>query len=149
MNLQFQSGRDQARISKFRTFIVATAIAVMVTSCGSTKVMTADKTVVYRDTIYNVSNVAVFKRKVEAETSGGEKIDLGGVEKSGFNALVDANGEMMVRQSFMLDDQELLYQARRIDSWSDYNRMSKQFDNAGKDIQNFLAHKKKTQLKLK
>lgn len=132
------------------TWLLAVSIALVVTACGGTKVMTASKTVVYRDAIYNVSDVQVFTRKTEGVVSEDQLIDLEGTEKSAFNQLLEQHdGELFVRQAFMLDQQELVYQARSVDSWSDFSRMTKQFDNAAKDMTKFLADGKKTQLKLK
>jgi hypothetical protein len=51
--------------------------------------------------------------------------------------------------SFGMDDQEMLYRSKTIDSWSDYNRMHKDFQSAGKKIASLLGDKKKRQLKLK
>ncbi len=138
------------RLKTVLNCIILILVALTIASCGSTKVYTADKTVVYRDSIYNVSNVQVLKRKSEGVISDDQTIDLSGTEKRGFNDLLDQNGgEIFVRQAFMLDDQELVYQAQRVDSWSDYNRMVKKFEGAAKDMQKFLADAKKTQLKLK
>lgn len=130
--------------------VLAVFVAFTLASCGSTKVYTADKTVVYRESIYNVSNVQVLTRKSEGVISDDQVIDLSGTEKRGFNDLLDQHGgEIFVRQAFMLDDQELVYQAQKVGSWSDFSRMNKKFEGAAKDMQKFLADAKKTQLKLK
>ena len=136
--------------STARSMALAVFITLAVTACGGTQVVTAEKTVVYREAIYNVSGVQLFTRKTQGVISQDEVIDLAGTEKSAFNSLLEKHdGELFVRQVFMLDDQELVYQARSVDSWSDYNRMAKQFDNAAEDMTKFLADGKKTQLKLK
>lgn len=133
-----------------RTMLTAVLFALVVTACGGTKVMTASKTVVYRDAIYNVADVQVFTRKTEGVISQDQVIDLDGTEKSAFNQLLEQHdGELFVRQVFLLDQEELVYQARQVDSWSDFNRMTNQFDSAAKDMTKFLADGKKTQLKLK
>lgn len=130
--------------------LLAIVVAATVAACGSTKVYTADKTVVYRDAIYNVANVSVFTRKSEAVISEDNMINLSNTDKSGFSDLLDQHdGEVFVRQTFMMDDDAMVYQAQNVDSWSDYNRMNKKFEGAAEDIQKFLADKKKTQLKLK
>jgi len=133
-----------------RILILALITSLLVASCGSTKVYTADKTVVYRDAIYNVSNVSVFTRKAEVVISDDNMINLSNTDKSGFNDLLDQHdGEVFVRQTFLMDDEAMVYQALNVDSWSDYNRMNKKFEGAAEDLQKFLADKKKTQLKLK
>jgi len=54
-----------------------------------------------------------------------------------------------VRQSFELDGQEVLYQAKSMKKWSEYSKLQKNFEKAGKQITSLLADKKKTQLKLR
>ena len=56
---------------------------------------------------------------------------------------------MYVRMAFDFDGKEMLYRASSVDSWSDYSKMKKSFDNAGKQITSLMANKKKMQLKLK
>jgi len=125
------------------------AACLTLTACGSTKVYTADKTLVYGGSIYNVSNVKVFSHKSDGDVGNGQVVDLKGMDKSKFNALLKEHPKIQVTQAFMLDDQELVYQKQQVDSWSQYNKMSRNFQDAGKDITKFLADKKKTQLKLK
>jgi hypothetical protein len=124
-------------------------LAASLTACGSTKVYTADKTVVYRDAIYNVSHVKVFKPTNEAVLADKSTVELRGMDKKGFNALLDKEKSVFVRQAFMLDQDELVYQATNVDSWNDFNKMNKRFNSASSDLTKFLADKKKTQLKLK
>ena len=115
----------------------------------STKVYTADKTVVYNGTVYNVSNVKVFTPRTDGVISPTETISLGNMDKKQFNALLKEHNPIMVRQVIALDDQELVYQAGNVDSWSDFDRMRKKFNSANKKLTSFLGDKKATQLKLK
>jgi hypothetical protein len=124
-------------------------IAASLVGCGSTKVYTADKTVVYKDSVYNVSNVKVFTVKNEAVLADKSTVDLKGMDKKGFNTLLDKEKSVFVSQGFMLDQDELVYQAGNVDSWSDLNKMNKRFSSAHNDLTKFLGDKKKTQLKLK
>jgi hypothetical protein len=124
-------------------------IAASLVGCGSTKVYTADKTVVYKDSVYNVSNVKIFTVKNEAVLADKSTVDLKGMDKKGFNALLDKEKPVFVSQGFMLDQDELVYQASNVKSWSDLNKMNKRFSSAHKDLTKFLGDKKKTQLKLK
>lgn len=124
-------------------------IAASLVGCGSTKVYTADKTMVYKDSVYNVSNVKVFTVKNEAVLADKSTVDLKGMDKKGFNALLDKEQSVFVSQGFMLDQDELVYQATNVDSWSDLNKMNNRFSSAHKDLTKFLGDKKKTQLKLK
>lgn len=124
-------------------------LAASLTACGSTKVYTADKTMVYKDAIYNVSNVRIFKPTNQAILADKSTVELRGMDKREFNALLDKEKSVFVRQGFMLDQDELVYQATNVDSWSDFNKMNKRFNSANSDLTKFLADKKKTQLKLK
>jgi hypothetical protein len=130
-------------------FALILIAAASLTACGSTKVYTADKTIVYQNAIYNVSNVKVFKPTSEGDVGQGQTVDLIGMDKSKFNALLKAHPSIQVTQAFMLDDQEMVYQKGTVKSWSDLNKMNNRFKDAGQDITKFLADKKKTQLKLK
>ena len=104
---------------------------------------------VYRGSVYNVSNVVVFTTRNEAVSADKQVTDLRGFDKKQFNQLLDQEQSVFVRQVFMLDDREVVYQAQDVDSWSDFNKMNKRFESAAKDFTKFLADKKKTQLKLK
>lgn len=125
-------------------------LAVGLSGCGSTKVYTADKTVVYKDNVYNVSNVKIFSPSNEAVLADKSTVNLKGMEKKAFEKLLaDNSNSVFVRQSFMLDDDEMAYQAGTVAKWSDFDKMNKRFSSAQKDLTKFLADKKKTQLKLK
>jgi len=142
---------DSKLVNPFKWIAVTALCACMLSlaGCGSTKVYTADKTIVYKDSIYNVSNVKVFTTKVEAVISDTETVSLKNADKKKIQELLEQNDPLFVRQVVNLDDQELVYQARNVKSWSDYNKMNKQFSNATNNLTKFLADKKKTQLKLK
>jgi hypothetical protein len=62
---------------------------------------------------------------------------------------VDNNHSVSIRQSIMLDSDEMVYQAGTVSEWSDFDKMNKRFSSAQKDLTKFLGDKKKTQLKLK
>lgn len=128
------------------------AMLVVVASlvgCGGTKVYTADKTIVYRDIVYNVSNVRIFAPKSEAVLADGATVNLKDMDREGFEQLLaDNNSPVFVRQSFMLDSDEMVYQATTVTGWKDFNSMNKRFSKALKKLTKFLADKKKTQLKL-
>jgi hypothetical protein len=124
-------------------------LAAMLTACGSTKVYTADKTVVYKGTVFNVSNVKMFSPKNEAVLADKSTVDLKSMDKKSFNALLDKEKPVFVRQGFMLDSDEMIYQATNVSSWSDLDKMNKRFVSAQNSLTKFLADKKKTQLKLK
>lgn len=149
LNLRTTLKSSRPHAGLVRVILLALTVTLLAVSCGSTKVVTANKTMVYRDAIYNVSSVDVFKRSTEATGADGASVNLDDISKGAFRTLVDEHGKLSVRQVFQLDDVEVVYQAMQVDSWSDYSRMNKRFDNAAEDLQKFLADKKKTQLKLK
>ena len=121
----------------------------MTAACGSTKVYTADKTVVYRDSIYNLSNVQRLTARRVARVSDGRDVDLGNKDKNQLTAFFKDNPDALVTMSVEMDTQEMVYLRTRVDSYSEYARLDKRFENALKDLSKFMADKKKTQLKLK
>ncbi len=135
--------------SQWLMSVALVLIAASLVGCGSTKVYTADKTVVYKDSVYNVSNVKVFTVKNEAVLADKSAVSLKGMDKKGFTALLDKEKQVFVRQGFQLDSDELLYQAANVDSWSAYSKMTSRLESAQKNLTKFLGDKKKTQLKLK
>jgi len=137
-------------IGKWSAALLLSAVILGMGGCfHSTKVYTIDKTVVYRDQIFNVSNIKVFSADTQAVVSATETIPLKGMDKKQFNNLLQKHNPLMVRQSFQIDDKVMVYQAQNVTSWSAYEKMNKQFQSAGSRLTKFLADKKATQLKLK
>jgi hypothetical protein len=122
---------------------------VLLSGCGGTKVYNNDKTIVYRDSIYNVSKVRQINTSISGKLSDDSMINLKGADKKKVESLIKENNSVYVRMAFNLDDQEMLYRAKSVDRWSDYSRMQKDFEKAGKQITSLLGDKKKMQLKLK
>jgi len=129
--------------------LLAASLGVCLTACGSTKVYTADKTIVYRDSVYNVSNVRIFTRKSSGLLLDQSVVDLMHVEEDGFEALLLQSPTIFVRQLYLLDEDEMLYQEMLVSSWDEFKSMNKRFKSASKKLNKFLADSKKTQLKLK
>lgn len=134
---------------KWLTALTLFASLLAIAGCGSTKVINSQKTLAYRGSIYNVTNVLVFSSRTEAVISESETINLAGINKSDFTKSSETHNGLFVRQLLTLDQQEVIYQAKKIDSWSDYNKMNKQFTSAVQSLQKFLANPKQTQLALK
>jgi len=134
-----------------RTLVLAGSILTMlfISGCGSTKVYNNDKTIVYRDSIYNVSTVRTIGTNISGKLSDDSIISLKGANKKKVQSLIEENGAVYVRMSFMLDDEEMLYRAKSVERYSDYSRMQKDFEKAGKQITSLLGDKKKMQLKLR
>ncbi|HKX54875.1 MAG TPA: hypothetical protein VJN01_02185 [Xanthomonadales bacterium] len=129
--------------------VVMVLLALHLSGCGSTKVYTADKTVVYQQSVYNLANVKVITRKSTAVMADQSVIDLANMDEEGFLPLLAISPSIAVRQVFLLDDIELVYQHASVASWKEFKKLDKRFQSASKDLNKFLANSKKTQLKLK
>ena len=117
--------------------------------CGSTKVYTADKTLVYKNSLYNLSNVQRLGSRVEGTLPNGDKVNLERMDKKGINKLLDEHSSIVVTTYIEMDDKDMVYQNSRVKSYSDFSNMTKRLDKAMGNIQNFMKNKKSTQLKLK
>jgi len=140
----FPAARNWIMLLTLGVFVLTLAGCV-----SKTKVYNIQKTVVYNGAMYNVGNIKVFKPSTVAVISPTETIPLDNMDKKSFNSLLDQHNPVMVRQVITMDDQEMVYQSKNIDSWSDFKKMNDQFESAQKKISKFLANKKSTQLKLK
>jgi hypothetical protein len=129
--------------------LLGAGMLVQISCMHSTKVYNTDKTIVYRDSIYNVSNVKVFTARTDGVVSNTQTIPLKGMDKKQFNEILKEHNPILVRQAILVDDTEIVYQAKNVDSWSQFNKMNNQFTKSAKSVQKFLADKKATQLKLK
>ena len=134
-----------------RTLVLALSIMTMIllVGCGGTKVYNNDKTVIYNGAMYNLSTVKQISSNTSGKLSDSNTVDLKGVTKKQFEAYLDEYDKVYVRMAFELDDQEMLYRASSVDRWSDFQKMQKSFEKAGKQITSLLADKKKMQLKLR
>ena len=130
------------------TVALAICLALMA-ACGSTKVYTADKTVIYRDSIYNISNVQRITSKKLAVTPGGQEVNLANMDTKALKAFFKENPGSTVSLYMEMDEQQLTYARTKVDSYNDYSRLSSRYDKALKDLTRFMGDKKKTQLKLK
>jgi hypothetical protein len=122
--------------------------AALIAGCGSTKVYTPDKTVVYKDAIYNVSDVKRLSTRLETVPASGDPVDLRGYDKKRFEALVKETGPAVVRSVIVLDDAEIVYQQSTLAKWGDFNRMQDALSDVQKELTKFMGDGKKTQLKL-
>ena len=129
-------------------FMLALSVALL-TACGGTKVYNTGKTLVYKGTIYNLNNVSVISTLVESQLSSGEVTNLKGIDKRGFESLLKEHSSLFVRTIVVLDEQQMIYEARRIDRYSEFSKMTKKFEKASNNIRKFMANKKSRQLQLK
>jgi len=135
-----------------RTLVLATSVLAMLLLAGcisSSKVYNNDKNVVYRGTMYNMANVKQIKSTITGKTESDEEINLTNADRKAVEALLDKESSVYVRMAFQFDDQEMLYRAGDVEKWSQYSKMKKSFESAGKEISSLMANKKKIQLKLK
>jgi hypothetical protein len=130
------------------TILLAICMAALI-GCGSTKVYTADKTVVYRDSIYNMSTVKKIGAREEARTPGGEVVSLKNKDKNELKDFFKENPGSMVSLIIDLDEQEMVYLRMEVDSYSEYSRLHSRYESALKELTKFMGDKKKNQLQLK
>jgi hypothetical protein len=125
------------------------SLPAFLTGCGGTKVYQTNKTVVYRGTIYNITDVKQINSIVEGTLANGETINLKGVERKRFESLVDEHGSIRVRMVFDFDEQDLVYRSAPVDSWKDFSRMQRSFESAANKIAKLMEDRKDTQVELK
>jgi hypothetical protein len=153
LNRQFhQQGRFSMSLHFPRAatlrFTLSVLTAFLLVACGSTKVITADKSLAYRDSIYSLANVSSVSSKLEATTPGGETIDVLRYDERAFKGLLETHGSVMLRSMIVLDDREVLYEQQNVERARDFEKLQKDLRGAMQDVQKFMADPKKMQLKL-
>lgn len=129
--------------------ILLAACVSMVAGCGSTKVYTADKTIVYGGALYNMGNVQRITSRVDGQLPDGTRVDMRTLDKKGVEALLQQSAPVTVSAIIQMDSQEMPYQRAAVKKYSEYRKLADRLDDAIDDINDFMADKKKTQLKLK
>ena len=140
--------KTNRKYGRVLTLTASVLTILLLTACGGTKVYNNDKTVVYRDAVYNISKVKQITSKTTGKLADESSVNLAGADKKKIEAYLK-QGPMYVRMAFGLDDQEMLYRASSVTKWSEYNSMLKSFESAKKQITSLMGDKKKMQLKLK
>lgn len=141
--------RSRGAFAKYFAVSIIALTFLSLVGCGSTKVYTADKTIVYNGTIYNLGNVQRVTSRMEGKLPNGGTVNMRTLDKKGVEKLLKDNDEIVVTSAVELDGQDLIYQRGKVSKYSQYSSMKKKFDRALNDITKFMADKKKTQLKLK
>lgn len=141
-----QPGSHWARL--LATALISAALLTLA-GCGSTKVYTADKTIVYNGALYNMGTVQRVSSRIDGQLPDGGSVDMRTLDKKGVEALLKESGPVMVSAIVEMDSQEMLYQRVRVEKYSEYNKLVGRFEDAIEDINDFMGDKKKTQLKLK
>ena len=135
-----------------RTLVLAASVLSMLLLAGcisSSKVYNNDKNVVYRGTMYNMSNVKQISSVITGKLDDDTEVKLTSADRKQVEAYLNDNSPMFVKMAFEFDDQELVYRASSISKWSEYSKMKSSFESAGKKISKLMANKKQIQLKLK
>ncbi|MEE4217297.1 MAG: hypothetical protein V2I48_06795 [Xanthomonadales bacterium] len=130
------------------TLLLAFSMALLI-ACGGTKVYNVDKTITYRDSLYNMATVRQVSGREEARLENGDVVQLRNKDKKELERFFKENPGTMVSMIVDLDDQEMVYLRMQVKNYSEYSRLKKRFDNALEDITKFMGDKKETQLKLK
>jgi hypothetical protein len=136
-------------MQKAATCAIVIVALIVTVGCGSTKVYNTDKTVIFKGSMYNVSNVTHYSSKIEAKTTAGDTVDLAGYDKTRFEAFVAKEGTVMVQSLIVMDDQTIAYQSATPKKYSEFDKMRKSLASAMDQIANFMKNKKSTQLNLK
>lgn len=110
---------------------------------------TANKSMVYRDNLYNMTDVQQISYRMEGTLADGEVKNMKDMNKKAVETLLKANAPVMVSMIVQLDDKAMAYQRQKVSKYSQYSKMSKSFDKAMSSITKFMADGKATQLKLK
>ena len=124
------------------------SVVLPMAGCGSTKVYTTNKSLVYRDNLYNLANVQKIGSRVEVATPDGAAVDSATLDKKQVKALLKKSDTLAVSTIIELDATDVVYERRNIDSYSDYTKMLKRHDKAKNKISKFMSDPKKTQLSL-
>jgi hypothetical protein len=131
-----------------RTSLIVVLILSLAGCISSTKVYQTDKTITYKGTLYNMSNVQKIDSKIMGKLPNGDEINMKGMNKKAVEALLKEDSPIMVTTALKMDDQELVYERRSVKKYSEFSKMVKNFESAGNKVSKFMAHKKQTQLKL-
>lgn len=129
------------------TLLLVFAMSILA-ACGGTKVYTADKNVVYRDSIYNLASVQQITTRKEAKLPDGEVVALDNKKEEQLETFFETNPGSMVSMYFVFDERDMLYLRMKVENYREYERLEKRLEKAMKDVMKFMGDKKKTQLKL-
>jgi hypothetical protein len=128
---------------------MAVLMIFMAGCISSSKSYNAGKNIVYNGSMYNISNVKTVNSKVEGTLPNGDVKNMKGMNKKAVEALLKQSSPIMVTTALDLDGDDMVYERRSVTKYSEYSKMIKNFESAGKKITKFMGDKKATQLKLK
>ena len=131
-----------------RVMFLVVAMAT-VAGCGSTtRIYDADKMLILHGDMYNVSKYAAYSSRIEGTLPNGEVVDLDRASKKEFNRYLEQASPIQVTTKFLMDDREVIYESKGIDSYSEFSNLVRDFKSARKKFQKFMGDKKATQLDL-
>jgi len=137
---------------KFSKFFAGGTLVLSImalAACGSTKVYTAEKTMLFRGNLYTLSGLGVISSEVEAEVPDGEPVDLRSADKDRFNTLKGDAASLKVQTFMMLGEQKVPVETAAVTKYSQLKKMIKDLDSMLDKIHKFMKDPKKTQLELK
>ena len=101
-----------------------------------------DKTVSYKGTMYNVSNITKTSSRVDGSAGGNEIVGLRSIDKKGFQAYVEEHGSVIVTTVIIFDEDEMVYQNVRVKKYNELQNVIKSIDKAMEQIAKFMGNKK-------
>ena len=141
-------GTVAVNIKRIAILLLLAGIVALPGCFSSSKVYTNDKTLVYKGDLYNLANVQKLGSRVEGTLPNGDKVNMKQMDKKEINRLLDEHESFQVTSFVEMDDREMVYESRRVDSYSDVSKITKNIESAMSKIQKFMANKKSRQLKL-
>ena len=144
------NGRTVRKTTNTLGVLSMVILMIFMTGCfSSSKSYNAGKNIVYNGSMYNISNVKTINSKVEGTLPNGDVKNMKGMDKNKVESLLKQISTIMVTTKIDLDGDDMVYERRNVTKYSEYSKMIKNFDSAGKKITKFMGDKKATQLKLK
>ena len=141
-------GTVAVNIKRIAILLLLAGIVALPGCFSSSKVYTNDKTLVYKGDLYNLANVQKLGSRVEGTLPNGDKVNMKQMDKKEINRLLDEHESFQVTSFVEMDDREMVYESRRVDSYSNVSKITKNIESAMSKIQKFMANKKSRQLKL-
>lgn len=141
--------RLSASLARVVIVALVLTLASSVAGCGGrTKVMTAQKSIVYRERLYNVSVVREVSPVQEVTLPDDSVRDLERLDDRAVRDLFGEYDRLRARFVIMLDDTALIYFQGPVTSARELSRIQDRFRSALGRIQRFMADGKQTQLEL-
>jgi regulatory protein YycH of two-component signal transduction system YycFG len=107
------------------------------------------KTVSYKGTMYNVSNITKTSSKVDGRAGDNEIVGLRSIDKTAFESYVKEHGSVTVTTVIIFDEDEMVYQNTRVTKYKELEKVIKNLDSAMDEIAKFMGKNKASLLKLK